>query len=398
MREVDRKELPPRLEEAEKIGVGVVGYGMMGQIHSHGFTAIPMYYWPVSVVPHKVAICGRTESKVKLAAETFGYQKYYTDYRDLIKDPDVELVDVCTPHDFHHDQSIAAAEAGKHVICEKPVALNLKDAREMYEAVKKADVKNMIAFNYRFFPAVTLAKRLIEEGYLGQILQFRGYFLYGQSARSVKTPLTWRVHRETSGRGMLGGVGSHIADLARFLVGDVKTVSGLMGSFAHNDEAIGSPDFISLTRARVDERVFLCTMQFESGAIGTLEGSRYSTGRTAYERVEVHGTEGAAIWNLNRLNELQVYSERDPKHVQGFKNVLVLEPSEHPFMDKWYRAHPMGYDRGQLHMLLHFIECIVNDKDPRPQGATFYDGMKNQEILDAIAKSTKEEKWINLPL
>lgn len=278
--------------------------------------------------------------------------------------------------------------ARARIICEKPMALNLDEAREMYKAVEKAGVKNMIAFNYRFFPAVTLAKKLIEEGYLGQILQFRSHFLFDGAARNMKEPLKWRTHRETSGRGILGGLGSHIADLARFLVGDVKTVSGLMGSY-NSEETERSHD---------DESVFLSTIQFENGAIGTLEASAYSTGRKCCERVEVHGTEGAVFWDLNRLNELQVYSEKDPEHCHGFKNVLVLDPGVHPFMDKWYYAHPIGFDRGQLHMLLHFIDCIVNDKDPSPQGATFYDGMKNQEILDAIAKSTKEERWINLPL
>jgi predicted dehydrogenase len=382
--------VPPSLKEAKKIGVGIIGYGFMGHIHTHGFATIPMYYWPVPAVPRRVAICGRNESKVRVAAQILGYEKFYTDYRELIRDPEVELVDVCTPPDLHHGQTIAAAEAGKNVICEKPVALNLKEAREMCEAVEKAGVKNMIAFNYRFFPAVALAKRLIVEGHLGQILQFRAYFLFDYAARYMRAPLTWEIHRQTSGRGVLGGLGSHIADLARFLVGDVKTVSGLMGSYEG-----GTSDTETQKPAR-DESVFLSTLQFENGAIGTMEASSYSMGRKCYERVEVHGTEGAIIWNLDRLNELQVYSDRDPEDLRGFKNVLVVE-KVHPFMDKWHSGHPIGFDRGYLHMLLHFTDCIVNDKDPRPQGATFYDGMKNQEILDAIAKSTREEKWISLP-
>jgi predicted dehydrogenase len=383
------KDLPPSLGETKKIGVGIIGYGFMGHIHTHGFATIPMYYWPAPAVPRRVALCGRNESRVRVAAETLGYEKYYTDYRDMISDPEVELVDVCTPPDYHHAQTIAAAEAGKNVICEKPVALNHGEAREMYEAVEKAGVKNMIAFNYRFFPAVTLAKNLIVEGRLGQILQFRAYFLFDQAARNLRPPLTWKIHRQTSGRGVLGGLGSHIADLARFLVGDVKTVSGLMGSYE-------APDTEPQERAR-DESVFLSILQFENGAVGTMEASQYSMGRKCYERVEVHGTEGAIIWNLKRLNELQFYSDKDPEDLRGFKNILAVEKA-HPFMDKWHSGHPVGFDRGHLHMLLHFSDCIVNDKDPSPQGATFYDGMKNQEILDAVAKSTREEKPVSLPL
>jgi predicted dehydrogenase len=176
-----------------------------------------------------------------------------------------------------------------------------------------------------------------------------------------------------------------------FPVGDVKTVSGLMGSYEG-----GIPDSERQKLVR-DESVFLSTLQFENGAIGTMEASLYSMGRKCYERVEVHGTEGAIIWNLKRLNELEVYSDGDPENLRGFKNVLAVE-KVHPFMDKWHSGHPIGFDSGHLHMLLHFADCIVNDKDPGPQGATFYDGMKNQEILDAIAKSTREEKWVSLPL
>jgi predicted dehydrogenase len=337
------KDLPPSLGETKKIGVGIIGYGFMGHIHTHGFATIPMYYWPAPAVPRRVALCGRNESRVRVAAETLGYEKYYTDYRDMISDPEVELVDVCTPPDYHHAQTIAAAEAGKNVICEKPVALNHGEAREMYEAVEKAGVKNMIAFNYRFFPAVTLAKNLIVEGRLGQILQFRAYFLFDQAARNLRPPLTWKIHRQTSGRGVLGGLGSHIADLARFLVGDVKTVSGLMGSYE-------APDTEPQERAR-DESVFLSILQFENGAVGTMEASQYSMGRKCYERVEVHGTEGAIIWNLKRLNELQFYSDKDPEDLRGFKNILAVEKA-HPFMDKWHSGHPVGFDRGHARALL----------------------------------------------
>jgi predicted dehydrogenase len=385
------KENPPSLSEVTKIGIGVLGYGFMGHVHSHGFTSIPMYYWPTPAVPKKVAICGRTESKVRIAAQILGYEKYYTNFQHLIRDNDVEVVDVCTPHDYHQEQSIASVEAGKHIICEKPVALNLTGARAMYKAAEKAGVKNMIAFNYRFFPAVTLVKRLLVKKYLGQILHFKACFHFDWGAKTTSS-LLWQEHRGTSGRGILGGLGSHIADLARFLVGDIKRVSGLMGSY---HEAEKGPN---KHRPNGDESVFLSTIQFENNAIGTLEASVYATGRKCYEKVEIYGTEGAIIWDLNRLNELQVYSSRDPEHLRGFRTILVLDPKTHPFLDKWYYVHPIGFDRGHLHMLLHFIDCIVNDKDPAPQGATFYDGMKNQEILDAIAKSTKEEKWVNLPL
>ena len=382
-----------KAEKTRRIGVGLLGYAFMGKAHANGYRKMPVFFYPPPAVPRLVAICGRTEEAVAEAAKRFGFETYYTDWKKLIADERIEIVDNCLPNNMHAEPCIAAAEAGKNILCEKPLAATLEDAKAMYEAAEKASVKNMTAFNYRFVPAIRLAKKLIDEGYIGKILQYRAVYLQ-EWIMDPNFPLVWRLRKSVSGSGALGDLGAHIIDLARFLVGEVKSVCGMTETFIKGRPLPENPE----KKGKVDvDDVFIAMARFKNGAIGSFEASRFCAGRKNYQRIEIHGTEGSIVFNLERLNELEVYSKKDPEDRMGFRNILVTE-TVHPFIEHWWpHGHIIGWEHTFVHEIHHFIDCIVNDKPVEPMGATFYDGLKCQEILNAIEESSQKGKWIELP-
>ena len=381
-----------RAEEIREIGVGLLGYAFMGKAHANGYRKMPVFFYPPPAVPRLVAICGRTEEAVAEAAKRYGFETYYTDWKKLIADERIELVDNCLPNNMHADPCIEAAEAGKNILCEKPLAATLEDARAMYEAAEKAGVKNMTAFNYRFVPAIRLAKKLIDEGYIGKILQYRAVYLQ-EWIMDPNFPLVWRLRKSVAGSGALGDLGAHIIDLARFLVGEVASVCGMTETFIKERPLPENPE----EKGKVDvDDVFIAMARFKNGAIGSFEASRFCAGRKNYQRVEIHGTEGSIVFNLERLNELEVYSKKDSEDRMGFRNILVTE-SVHPFMEHWWpHGHIIGWEHTFVHEIHHFIDCIVNDKPVAPMAATFYDGLKCQEILNAIEESSQKGRWIEI--
>ncbi len=380
-------------KEVKDIGVGVLGYAFMGKAHTNGYRQMPVFFYPPPARPRLVALCGRTEEALAQAARRFGYETYYTDWRVLVKDKRIQLVDNCLPNNLHSEPCIAVAEAGKNVICEKPLAGTLKEARAMYEAAEKAGVKHMTAFNYRFVPALRLARNLIEEGYIGKVLQFRAVYLQ-EWIMDPSFPLVWRLRKSVAGSGALGDLGAHIVDLARFLVGDVASICGLTETFIKERQLQDNPE----KRGKVDvDDMFIAMVKFRNNAVGSLECSRFCAGRKNYQRVEVHGTEGSISFNLERLNELDVYSKKDQDDRMGFRNILVTE-SVHPFIEHWWpQGHIIGWEHTFAHEIHHFVDCIVNDKPVAPLGATFYDGLKCQEILSAIEESSEKGNWITVP-
>jgi len=386
-------EVEKKAEKIKEIGVGVLGYAFMGKAHTNAYLRMPIFFYPPPAKPRLVAICGRTETAVAEAARRYGYETYYTDWKKLIKDERIELVDNCLPNFMHAAPSIAAAEAGKHIICEKPLAMSVDEARRMYEAVEKAGVKHMTGFNYRFVPAIRLAKKLIDEGYIGKILQYRAVYLQ-EWIMDPNFPLVWRLRKKLAASGALGDLGAHIIDLARFLVGDIESVCGMTETFIKERPLPEDPS----KKGKVDvDDVFIAMVRFKGGAIGSLEASRFCAGRKNYQRIEIHGTEGSLVFNLERLNELEVYSRKDPEDKMGFKTILVTE-TIHPFMKYWWpHGHIIGWEHTFVHEVHHLIDCIVNDKPISPLGATFYDGLKCQEVLEAILRSSKEGRWINIP-
>jgi predicted dehydrogenase len=378
-------------QDAPRIGVGMLGYAFMGKAHSNAYKKIPYMMYPPVAIPELVAICGRDETQVAEAQRRYGYRKHYTDWRQLIEDPEVQLFDNGGPNDAHAEPSIAAAQAGKHVFCEKPLARTAAEARTMLDAVRKAKVKHQAAFNYRFVPAVRLAYDLIKGGRLGRIYHFRATYLQEWIMPHYGTPLIWRLQKEQAGSGALGDLGAHIIDLGRFLVGEIRSVSGLTRTFIEERARL---DGKGTGTVDVDD-AFVSVVEFEQGAIGTLEATRYAGGRKNYNCFEINGEKGTIRFDLERLNELEVFwIGEEPKETQGFHRVSVTE-AYHPFISNWWpHGHILGWEHAMVHEVNHLLDCIVNDKDVAPLGATFEDGYRCAVVCDAILESASSRRHV----
>lgn len=373
--------------QAPEIGIGMLGYAFMGKAHSNAYKKLPYMVYPPPAVPCLVAIAGRNEKAVKEAALRYGYEGYYTDWRQMMKDPRIKLFDNGGPNNLHAEPCIAAAEAGKHILCEKPLARTAPEAKTMLDAVNKAGVKHMVAFNYRFVPAIRQAKELIESGKLGQIYHFRAVYLQEWIMPHYAAPLWWRMDKKVAGSGALGDLGAHIIDLGRFLVGEFKSVSALTRTFIKERPL---PDGNGMGKVDVDD-AFVAAVEFENGAIGSVETTRFAAGRKNYNCFEINGEKGSIRFDLERMNELEVFwVGEEPKVTQGFHDVLVTE-GYHPFWGNWWpHGHIIGWEHTFVHEAAHLLDAIVNNKEIAPYGATFEDGYRNAVICDAILKSAEE--------
>ena len=373
-----------------EVGVGMLGYAFMGKAHSHAMLTIPHMIYPPPAIPKLAAIAGRNEEAVKEAAKRYGYAKYYTDWRDMIKDDSVQLVDNGGPNDAHAAPSIAAAKAGKHILCEKPLGRTASESKKMRDAVMEAGVKNMVAFNYRFVPAIRQLRLLIESGALGKIYHFRAVYLQEWIMPHYNTPMIWRLQKENAGSGALGDLGAHIIDLARYLVGEVGSVAAMARTFI-KERPTGDGKMGTVT---VDD-AFASVLEFENGALGTVEATRFAAGRKNGQNLEINGEKGSVRFNLERMNELEVFwVGEDPKETQGFHNVLVSE-GYHPWWSNWWpQGHMIGWEHTFVHEISHMLDCIVNDKPVAPIGADFEDGYRNSVICDAILKSSDSKRHV----
>ena len=375
----------------------MVGYNI-GRVHSHAWLNMPLFYHPPPATPILVAVAGRNRERVGAFAEKFRYKKTYDDFRDLVKDPEVNVVDLCTPPYVHLEESTASFDAGKHVICEKPLARTGKEAKEMLRLAEKAGVKHMTAFNYRFIPAVSYAKKLIQEGFVGQLLHFRGAYLNVEVGDlgyiNPAFPLDWHFKRETAGYGALSDLGSHVIDLARFLMGEMSAVAGATATFVKERPLPDAPK--TKGRVEVDDST-VAAVKFANGALGTIEASWMAPGRKDFLRFEILGSEGSLRFNLERLNELEIFSLRDANEQRGFRDVWTTSKT-HPFMEKFWteQGGGFGWDHAFVNEIYHLTDCIVNDKPIEPIGATFHDGYRNCAIMDAIAESAETERWVHL--
>jgi predicted dehydrogenase len=373
------------------IGIGVIGYGFMGKVHSNAWLKIPYSFAAPAALPRLVAMCGRDQAKVLGTARRFGYAGFYADWRQMVSDPAIQVIDVCTPDDRHCAPSIAAAEAGKHVICEKPLAMTVKDARSMAEAAKKAGVKNMLCHNYRFLPAVRLARDLIDKGAIGTIRHFRAIYLQ-EPGHDPAAPLEDCWYAAGTKSGVLLGIGSHIIDMARFIAGEIVSVSGLLSTYTTSRK----------TRAGAQAQVSadednIALVQFSSGATGTLESSGVATGRKNTQGWEVNGTRGSIRFDLEDPNHLQVYSDEVPREMRGFAAVSVTDPG-HPLQTLYLPpGHNAGWEYGHVHALHHFLGCVAADTPVAPYGSTFEDGLRIQLIMEAIGESSRTGKRVALP-
>jgi predicted dehydrogenase len=384
---------PKSTGEAPDIGVGMLGYSFMGKAHTHAMKVLPYMIYPPPAIPRLAAVCGRNEAMVKEAAQRYGYQTYYTDWRKMLNDDRLKIFDNSGPNNLHAEPCIAAAEKGLHVICEKPLARSAEEAWRMLDAVKKANVKHMTAYNYRFVPAIRQARYLIENGLLGQIFHFRGIYLQEWVMPHYQSPMIWRLDKDIAGSGALGDLGAHVIDLGRYLVGEVKSVAAMTRTFIP-ERPVSGENFNA--EVNVDD-AFASVVEFENGALGTLEATRYAGGRKNHQVVEINGEKGSIRFNLERINELEVFwVDDEPKETQGFHNVLVSD-SYHPWWEHWWpHGHMIGWEHTFIHEIAHFLDCVVNDKEVAPHGATFEDGYRTAVICDAILKSAAERKQVDV--
>jgi predicted dehydrogenase len=371
-----------------EINVALIGYAFMGRAHSNAYRQVPAFFTP-ALTPRMKVLCGRTRANVEAAARKYGWDEASTDWREVIARPDIQLVDISTSGDSHAEIAIAAAEAGKAVICEKPLARTLAEAEQMLAAVRRAGVPNMVCHNYRRAPAVMLAHQLIRDGALGQIRHFRGTYLQDWLVDPL-APRSWRLDRAKAGAGTLGDIGSHVIDLARFLVGEVAEVAGTLDTFITQRPLPDDPS--RMAPVTVDDAA-AAVVRFANGALGTIEATRYATGRKNHNRFEINGSLGSVAFDLERINELDVYLTSDPPAVRGFRTILVTDPA-HPYIKAWWPpGHVIGWEHTFTHTVYDLLESIASGT---PASPSFEDGVKNQRVMDAIERASATRTWIEV--
>jgi predicted dehydrogenase len=370
----------PAAGELADIGIGMLGYAFMGKAHANAYKTLAYMTWPPPLRPVLVAVAGRRREGVEEAARRYGFGEALTDWRALVADDRVGLFDNTGPNDVHAEATIAAAEAGKHVLCEKPLGRTAAESFEIWRRTAAAGVKHMCAFNYRFVPAVRLARQMIEAGELGEIYHFRGRYLQ-EWIIDPQFERVWRLDKDVAGSGALGDLGAHVIDLARFLVGEISAVSGLARTFIPERPG-GHVDVDDAVEAVVD---------FEGGALGTIEASRFCHGRKNALSFEINGSRGSIAFELERFNELAVHlvDSRPGAAAQGFRQVLVTE-AHHPFWQWWWpHGHVIGWEHTFVHEIHHLLSAIADGSEVRPYGADFEDGYRAAEICDAIVRSSE---------
>jgi predicted dehydrogenase len=374
------------------LGIGMVGYAFMGAAHTHAWRTAGRFF-DLPLAPDLAVLCGRNAEAAQRAAERLGWRSTETDWKQLLSRDDVGLVDICSPGDTHADIAIAALDAGKHVLCEKPLANTVEEARAMAAAAERAaarGVRSMVGFSYRRVPALVLARRLVAEGRLGQVRHVRAAYLQDWIV-DPEFPLVWRLRKETAGSGALGDIGAHIVDMAQYLTGDVLTgVSALTETFIKErplPDAAGGLSGSSAGAGRgevtVDDAA-LFLGRFAGGALATFEATRFAIGRKNALRIELNGSLGSLAFDLESLNELEFYDGTEDPDVAGFRRILVTEPT-HPYVAAWWPpGHLLGYEHTFTHQAVDLVTDIAADRDPVP---SFADGLRVQLVLDAVQRS-----------
>jgi predicted dehydrogenase len=380
------------------LNIGMIGYKFMGKAHSHAYRDLPMFF-PHVTPPVMKLICGRNEAGVQQAAKQFGWEEYCLDWKQLVARPDIDIVDINAPSDAHKEIALAAAKAGKHIFCEKPLALTLSDSREMLKAAEKAGVKHMTGFNYRFAPAVQLAKKIIADGRLGQIYHFRGMFLQDWIV-SPDFPLVWRLQKSIAGSGSHGDLGAHVIDMAHYLIGGIQEVIGMRETFIKQRPLAAEMTGLSakgntnspLGTVDVDDATTFLA-RFENGALGTIEATRFAPGHRCTNFFEINGSKGSVKFDFERMNELEVYFRDDAEDVQGFRKVIVTDPA-HAYMEAWWPpGHTIGYEHTFIHEVVELMNAISSNRQPVP---SFVDGVRCQEVLEAVDISIAERRWVRI--
>jgi predicted dehydrogenase len=388
--------MPPTL------GVGLIGYAFMGAAHSQAWRTAP-HFFDLPLTPDLAVLVGRDRVRLEAAAARLGWRETETDWRRLLERDDVALVDVCTPGDSHAEIAIAALEAGKHVLCEKPLANSVAEAEAMAEAAARAaarGVRSMVGFTYRRVPAIGLARELVAQGRLGEIRHVRAQYLQDWIADPA-APMSWRLQKEKAGSGALGDIGAHIVDLTQHITGQRLTgVSALLETFVEERPLPASEGSLSGVAGQGtgtvtvdDAAVFLG--RFDGGALASFEATRFALGRKNAIRIEVNGSRGSLAFDFEDMNVLHFYDGDEPAATAGFRRILVTEP-DHPYVGAWWPAgHGLGYEHGFTHQVVDLLTAIAKGNDPAP---SFADGLQIQRVLDAVQRSAaRNASWTEIP-
>lgn len=369
--------------------VALIGTRFMGRAHSNAWRQAPRFFDLPAALRMKT-ICGRDKTATRKASQQMGWEQAETDWRRVLEDPEIDIIDISTPNDSHAEIAIAAAAAGKAILCEKPLARNAREAEAMVRAVRKARVVNMVCHNYRRIPAVVLAHEMIEAGAIGKRI-FHFHARYAQDwIVDPKFPLVWRLQSGLSGSGTLGDIFSHVADLARYLVGEFREVCGTTETFIKRRPLEGGRK--GSGRVGVDDAVTMFG-RFRNGALASIEATRFAPGRKNSILFEINGSEGSLAFNLEEMNKLLYFSRRDPPRAQGFREIIVTE-ADHPFTGNWWPSgHIIGYEHTFVHTIADFVKAVVARKKIAPD---FEDGWRNQQVMDAILKSARGKHWVSL--
>ena len=384
------------------LGVGLVGYAFMGAAHSQAWRTAP-HFFDLPLRPELRALCGRDPVRVAEAARQLGWRSTETDWTRLLLRDDIDLVDICTPGDTHAEIAITALEAGKHVLCEKPLANSVDEAKAMAAAAERAadrGVLAMVGFTYRRTPAIALARQLVSEGRIGDIRHVRAQYLQDWLSDPL-SPMTWRLEKEHAGSGALGDIGAHIVDLTQFITGQqILTVNGLLNTFVEerpvSDSAAPalravSRDGVGHATGRVtvdDAAMFLA--RFSDGAVGVFEATRFATGRKNAIRLEINGSKGSLAFDFEDMNVLEFFDAEEASQTAGFRRILVTEPG-HPYAGHWWPpGHGLGYEHGFVHQAADIVTGIGRGEQPRP---SFADGLQVQGVLAAVERSSEVGTW-----
>ncbi len=386
--------------------VGMVGYSFMGAAHSQAWRTAPRFF-DLPLRPRLTALCGRDADRVTEAASRLGWASTETDWTALVSREDIDLVDICTPGDTHVEIAVAALAAGKHVLCEKPLANTVAQAETMAVAAERAaanGVRSMVGFTYRRVPAIALARRLVEEGRIGEVRHVRAQYLQDWLA-DPSTPMSWRLDKDKAGSGALGDIGAHIVDLTQYITGDhIVRVNGLLETFV-TERPLAPDSGVLLGGGAVegannesdrktgdvtvdDMAAFLA--RFGGGAVGVFEATRCATGRKNSIRIEINGSSGSLAFDFEDMNVLQLYDAKEPPETAGFRRIVVTEPT-HPYVGSWWPpGHGLGYEHGFTHQVVDLVTAIGRGEQPLP---SFADGLQVQRVLDAVGRSAAAGSW-----
>ena len=379
------------------LNIGLIGYQFMGKAHSNAYRQANHFFdLPADINMH--TICGRNEAAVTKAAETLGWKNVETDWRKVIANPEIDVIDISTPGNLHAEIAIAAAKAGKAVWCEKPIGNTLSDAKAMMDAVLEAKVAHAVFHNYRKAPAVALAKKMIMEGKLGTIYHFRAVYLQDWIA-DPNFPLVWRLQKEVAGSGTHGDINAHIIDLGRHLVGEFDEVCGLLHTFIKQrplageiDANLGAKASQEMGEVTVDDAAMFLA-KFKNGALGTFEATRFAVGRKNKNSFEINGSKGSIVFNLEKMNELEYFNNDDPGDLQGFRLIQATDGS-HPYAGHYW---PVGHIIGYEHTFVNLVaDAVTNMVEGKPISPDMVDGYENQRVLDAVERSHDTRTWVKL--